>query len=56
MRALVVYESMYGSTRAIAYVVAAESFLVEDAEGPLADGEADRARAWGAELGARTTA
>jgi hypothetical protein len=32
-------------------VVGAESFLVEDAEGPLADGEADRARAWGATLG-----
>ena len=31
-------------------VVATESFLVEDSEGPLAAGEADRARAWGAEL------
>lgn len=30
-----------------------ESFLVADAEGPLADGELDRARSWGAELAAR---
>jgi hypothetical protein len=27
-----------------------ESFLVEDSEGPLADGELDRARAWGESL------
>jgi len=31
-------------------VIATESFLVEDSEGPLADGELERARAWGAEL------
>jgi flavodoxin len=31
-------------------VLATESFLVEDSEGPLADGELDRARQWGAEL------
>lgn len=31
-------------------VVATESFLVDDAEGPLAAGELKRARAWGAEL------
>jgi flavodoxin len=31
-------------------VVATESFLVEDAEGPLEDGELERARAWGEEL------
>jgi flavodoxin len=31
-------------------VVATESFLVEDTEGPLNGGELDRARAWGAEL------
>ncbi|HEX8715112.1 MAG TPA: hypothetical protein VF706_06025 [Solirubrobacteraceae bacterium] len=31
-------------------VLATESFLVEDAEGPLEDGELDRARAWGAHL------
>jgi len=31
-------------------VVATESFLVEDSEGPLVEGELDRARAWGAEL------
>ena len=31
-------------------VVASESFLVEDAEGPLEDGELERARKWGAEL------
>jgi hypothetical protein len=29
-----------------------ESFLVEDAEGPLAPGELERARAWGAKLAA----
>jgi hypothetical protein len=28
-----------------------QSFFVEDSEGPLADGELERARAWGAELG-----
>jgi hypothetical protein len=27
-----------------------ESFLVEDSEGPLAEGELDRARAWGESL------
>ncbi len=31
-------------------VVSTESFLVTDTEGPLEDGELDRARAWGAEL------
>jgi len=31
-------------------VIATESFLVEDSEGPLEEGELDRARAWGAEL------
>jgi hypothetical protein len=31
-------------------IVARESFLVEDSEGPLEDGELDRARAWGAQL------
>jgi hypothetical protein len=30
-----------------------ESFLVEDSEGPLVDGELERARAWGAALGER---
>lgn len=29
------------------------SFLVEDSEGPLKDGEVERARQWGAELGRR---
>jgi flavodoxin len=31
-------------------VVATESFLVQDAEGPLEDGELERARAWGEQL------
>lgn len=30
-----------------------ESFFVEDTEGPLADGEPDRAKAWGASLAER---
>jgi hypothetical protein len=33
-------------------VVGRESFLVEDSEGPLADGELERARTWGSELAA----
>jgi hypothetical protein len=33
-------------------VLGSESFLVEDSEGPLQDGELERARAWGAELAA----
>ena len=33
-----------------------ESFLVEDAEGPLAPGELERARAWGAKLAATAQA
>ncbi len=33
-------------------VLATESFLVEDSEGPLEDGEMDRARTWGAQLAA----
>ena len=37
-------------------VVATESFLVEDGEGPLEDGELDRARAWGAQLAAKAPA
>jgi hypothetical protein len=31
-------------------VADAEGFVVEEAEGPLRDGEEERARAWGAEL------
>lgn len=31
-------------------VIATASFLVEDSEGPLGDGELERARDWGAEL------
>jgi Flavodoxin len=31
-------------------IVASESFLVEDSEGPLEEGELDRARAWGERL------
>ncbi len=31
-------------------VIALESFLVEDSEGPLAEGELERARAWGERL------
>jgi hypothetical protein len=34
-------------------VVATESFFVVDSEGPLADGELERAEAWGASLTAR---
>ena len=34
-------------------VVSRESFLVDDSEGPLAHGELERARAWGAQLAAR---
>lgn len=33
-------------------VIASESFLVEDSEGPLERGEIERARSWGAELAA----
>ncbi len=31
-------------------IVGSESFLVQDSEGPLEEGELDRARTWGAEL------
>jgi Flavodoxin len=31
-------------------ILSTESFLVEDSEGPLEDGELERARAWGREL------
>lgn len=34
-------------------VVDSQSFFVEESEGPLEDGELDRARAWGAELAGR---
>ncbi|MBN1529381.1 MAG: flavodoxin family protein [Thermoleophilaceae bacterium] len=37
-------------------VVATDSFLVEDAEGPLEEGELERARAWGAGLAERQPA
>ncbi len=33
-------------------VISSESFLVEDSEGPLEEGELERARAWGKELAA----
>ena len=33
-------------------VIGSESFLVEDSEGPLEDGELERARAWAGELAA----
>ena len=37
-------------------VVARESFLVEDSEGPLENGELERARTWGAGLATRIAA
>lgn len=37
-------------------VVASESFLVTDSEGPLEEGELDRARAWGAALASSAAA
>jgi flavodoxin len=37
-------------------VVETESFLVEDSEGPLADGELDRAREWGRKLASQVPA
>ena len=37
-------------------VVEPESFLVEDAEGPLADGEPERAREWGSVIAAQVRA
>jgi hypothetical protein len=37
-------------------VVGVESFLVEDSEGPLEQGELERARTWGAGLGGRVAA
>ncbi len=36
-------------------VLSAESFLVEDSEGPLAEGELDRAQKWGEELAAQAS-
>ena len=36
-------------------IVSTESFLVEDSEGPLEEGELDRARGWGAELAGAST-
>lgn len=37
-------------------LVATASFFVDDMDGPLSDGELDRARAWGASLAGSTTA
>lgn len=37
-------------------LLASESFLVSESEGPLVTGELDRARRWGAELAARAAA
>ena len=36
-------------------IVGTESFYVEDAPGPLVDGEVERARTWGRALAARRT-
>ena len=37
-------------------LVATASFFVDDMDGPLSDGELDRARAWGASLAGSTAA
>jgi len=37
-------------------VIATESFLVKDSEGPLEEGELDRAKAWGRQLAGQLTA
>ena len=61
MDAAVVYESMFGNTREVAEAIAtgireadpsarAEGFIVTGGEGPLRDGELERARTWGAAL------
>jgi hypothetical protein len=42
--------------RGFELVVEPESFLVEDAEGPLEDGELERARDWGSAIAARVGA
>lgn len=42
--------------RGFELVVEPESFLVEDAEGPLADGELERAREWGSVIAAQVRA
>jgi len=49
MNAIVVYESLWGNTAEVARAVA-EGFVVKGRHGPLRRGEAERARAWGAEL------
>lgn len=41
--------------RGFELVAEPESFFVEDAEGPLADGELDRAREWGRTLASRVS-
>ena len=42
--------------RGFELVVEPESFLVEDADGPLADGELERARDWGSVIDAQVRA
>jgi len=51
MRALVVYESMYGNTHVVAVNVAAGLAPLVSKQGTLLGGEAARARAWGAMVG-----
>ena len=47
MKAVVVYESLWGNTARIARPI---GFVVAGRFGPLRDGEVERAREWGAEL------
>ena len=52
MKTIVVYESYWGNTAAVARAIA-EGFgpiIVKGKCGPLRDGELDRARQWGTEL------
>jgi len=56
MKAIVVYESYWGNTAAVARTIAeglgpeAQRFIVKGKFGPLREGELDRARNWGSEL------
>ena len=69
MKALVIFESMFGTTREVAeaigkvlsgkgyrLIAAPEQFRIDGRNPQLVPGEADRARAWGASLAQKSGA
>lgn len=46
MKTLIVYDSFFGNTKQIAQAISPEGFFVKESEGPLKEGELERAADW----------